>query len=60
MGTSEPWRWPGQWGLPGGARWPYRRTAGRNDNVVRKQQEPELTEVPLDDPPEKLQPSEMG
>ena len=33
---------------------------GREDNVVRKQQEPELTEVPLDDPPEMLQPSEMG
>jgi len=33
----------------------------RNDNVVNKQRKPELQEVStLDDPPEKLQPSEMG
>ena len=45
---------------PGWARRPYRAGAGGNDNGVTKQQKPELTEVPLDDPPEKLQPSEWG
>jgi hypothetical protein len=60
IGTDHPRQCAGPWVPSDRGRVALPRSAGRKDNPVRKQQKPELTEVPLDDPPEELQPSEMG
>jgi hypothetical protein len=60
IGTDHPRQCAGPWVPSDRGRVALPRSAGRKDNPVRKQQKPELTEVQLDDPPEELQPSEMG
>jgi hypothetical protein len=50
----------GPWDCPLGDRRPYRRSAARGDNAEQEATGAGLTEVPLEDPPVKLQPSEMG